>query len=205
MPQESIDIARLVLASASPRRKALLGGAGFEFDVTPSTVDETIVEGETPLRYAMRLAIEKALDVLDRTRTPIIALGADTIVVCGGALYGKPTSGEDAVRMLEQLVGRSHVVITAWALVRGGSPDCGTSGFARSVVRMREAFRSEIRAYVDSGEPMDKAGAYAAQGEGRRLIAAVDGPLDNVIGLPMEPVARALAEHGLRPRVGASE
>lgn len=204
MPHETIDALRLVLASASPRRKALLAGAGFDFDVIPSTIDEALVEGETPLRYAMRLAIEKTLDVVGKTREPIVALGADTIVVCAGVVFGKPSNTEDAVCMLEQLVGRSHIVITGWALLRGGSAERGTSGFARSVVRMREAGQSEIRAYVETGEPMDKAGAYAAQGHGRRLIAAVDGPLDNVIGLPMEQVARALTGFGLRPSVRAT-
>jgi len=199
---ERIDVPPLVLASASPRRKALLADAGFSFEVRPSSVDETRAAGEAPLQYAMRLAIEKTLEVACEIPRRSIFLGADTIVVNDGVVYGKPRDAEDAVRILEQLVGRNHYVVTAWTLLCNDAPDIGRSGFSRSIVRMREASASEIRAYVESGEPMDKAGACAAQGRGRHLVAAILGPLDNVIGLPVAPVVRALAEYGIVPRVG---
>jgi len=196
----SAPFPQLVLASASPRRKTLLTEAGFAFDVRPSSVDETLAVGETAVQYATRLAIEKTVDVARDARANSVVLGADTIVVCDGVVYGKPRDRDDAIRILETLVGRNHCVVTAWALVHGAAPQAGQSGFTRSVVRMREASRSEIDAYVESGEPMDKAGAYAAQGDGRHLVAAILGPLDNVIGLPMTPVARALVAFGIRPR-----
>lgn len=196
------DTPQFVLASASPRRKALLADAGFAFDVRPSSVDEAHASGETPVQYATRLAIEKALDVACEVGPPSIVVGADTIVVRDGLIYGKPRDRADAVRILEELVGRNHCVVTAWALVSSSAPETGRSGFCRSIVRMREASGSEIRAYVESGEPMDKAGAYAAQGDGRHLVAAILGRLDNVIGLPVAPVARALAAYGILPHAG---
>ena len=155
--------------------------------------------GERPLDYAIRLAIEKAVAVTRTLPAPSIALGADTIVVCDGRVYGKPADRAEAVSTLEALTGRNHTVFTAWALVPSTTPEAGATGYARSVVRMREASRAEIVAYVESGEPMDKAGAYAAQGEGRRFVAAITGPVDNVIGLPLVPVERALGEYGLVP------
>ena len=191
---------QLVLASASPRRKALLADAGFSFDIKPSSVDETLGTDEAPIAYATRLAIEKALDVAVSVDASAVVLGADTIVVCDDVIYGKPRDRADAVRILEALVGRNHEVVTAWALACASAPEAGQTGFVRSVVRMREASHVEIEAYVDSGEPMDKAGAYAAQGDGRHLVAAILGSLDNVIGLPVAPVARSLAAFGILPR-----
>ena len=190
------SLPRLVLASSSPRRKELLAARGLAFDVDPAEIDESLASGETPLEYAVRLAIEKASAVAARAQSAIVALGADTIVICDGRVYGKPIDTDDARRMLRELAGRNHVVVTAWALVPSRAPSRGVTGFSRSVVRMRESSDEEVRAYVAGGEPMDKAGAYAAQGEGRRFVAAVVGALDNVIGLPMTPVARALATYG---------
>ncbi len=174
----------------------MLERCGLDFDVAPAAIDERLVTGESPVRYALRLAIEKAMVVASGASEPILVLGADTIVVCNDRVYGKPVSAEDAMPILAELVGRNHVVVTAWALVPSSQPDTGATGVSRSVVRMREASREEIRAYVAGGEPMDKAGAYAAQGEGRRFVAAIRGALDNVIGLPMGPVVKALAVHG---------
>jgi septum formation protein len=182
----------LVLASGSPRRCELLLQQGLDFDVFPAHIDEEVRPGEAPLAYALRLAMEKASAIVEMGREPRIVLGADTIVVCDGKVYGKPTDADDAVRILETLVGRNHVVITAWAVVRSDSPETGVTGFSRSVVRLREASRVEIRSYVATGESMDKAGAYAAQGEGRRFVAAIDGALDNVIGLPVASVVNAI-------------
>jgi septum formation protein len=188
---------RLVLASESPRRRHLLEQAGYEFDVIPSSIDEQAVPGESPVATAVRLAIEKAFAVAPVVPRGSIVLAADTIVVVGDRLYGKPRDAADAVRILGELLGRNHDVITAWTLVPTDRQSATTTGFCRSTVRMREAGTREIEEYVRSGEPMDKAGAYAAQGEGSRFVAAVVGPLDNVIGLPVVPVRLALSELGI--------
>ncbi len=202
---------RLILASGSPRRRELLTGAGFSFESDVPDLDESIHDGESPVHATTRLAIEKAEAVAARrTRTPgaivhphgEVVLAADTTVVIGDRILGKPVDRRDAVEMLLSLAGRNHLVLTAWALLPTGAaagglrrePECGIS---RSTVRMREISRADAEAYADSGEPMDKAGAYAAQGEGRRFIGAIVGPLDNVIGLPMGAVVAALARAGV--------
>jgi septum formation protein len=195
-----LEMYRLVLASESPRRRHLLEQAGYEFDVIPSSIDERSAPGEGPVATAVRLAMEKALAVAPIVSRESVVLAADTIVVLGERIYGKPRDETDAVRILGELLGRNHDVVTAWTLLPAGRPNATTSGFCRSTVRMREAGTREIAEYVRSGEPMDKAGAYAAQGEGGRFVAAVVGPLDNVIGLPLGPVRLALSELGIPAR-----
>jgi septum formation protein len=193
---------RLVLASGSPRRRELLVRAGFAFEIDVSDLDESIPSDEPALAATSRLAIQKAEAVASRrARTldgPELVLAADTTVVIGDRILGKPADRREAVEMLMSLAGRNHLVLTGWALLplglAGAGPECGLS---RSTVRMREVTRAEAEAYAATGEPMDKAGAYAAQGEGRRFIGAIAGPLDNVIGLPMAPVIAALARCGL--------
>lgn len=209
-----MHVPRLILASGSPRRRELLAGAGYQFDIDVPDLDETIFDGEPAVTATTRLAIEKAQAVAVRRRSMReagagsageVVLAADTTVVVGDRILGKPATAAEAVEMLLSLAGRNHVVLTAWAVLavngdgprgRAGTPECGIS---RSVVRMREIARSEAAAYAASGEPMDKAGAYAAQGEGRRFIGAITGPLDNVIGLPMAPVIAALARAAIVP------
>lgn len=193
---------RLVLASGSPRRRELLTLAGFAFEIDVSDLDETIHPDESPEAATSRLAVQKAEAVAARRASgaygPELVLAADTTVVIGERILGKPVDRREAVEMLLSLAGRNHVVLTGWALLPvampGAAPECGLS---RSIVRMREVTRAEAEAYAASGEPMDKAGAYAAQGEGRRFIGAIAGPLDNVIGLPMTPVIAALGRRGL--------
>jgi septum formation protein len=199
VPSRTNEMHRLVLASESPRRRHLLEQAGYEFAVIPSSIDEQAAPGEGPIATAVRLAIEKALAVAPVVPHGSVVLAADTIVVVGDRLYGKPRDAADAVRILGELLGRNHDVVTAWTLVPTDRPSASTTGFCRSTVRMREAGTREIEDYVRSGEPMDKAGAYAAQGDGSRFVAAVVGPLDNVIGLPVAPVRLALSELGIPP------
>jgi septum formation protein len=196
---------QLILASGSPRRRELLSGAGFVFEIDVSDLDETIHPGESPVAATTRLSIEKAEAVAARrargSGLAEVILAADTTVVVGDRILGKPADRGDAVEMLLSLSGRNHFVWTAWAVVAagklGGASECGV---CRSVVRMREISRAEAEEYAASGEPLDKAGAYAAQGLGRRFIGAIVGPLDNVIGLPMTPVVAALARSGITPR-----
>jgi septum formation protein len=184
----------LILASASPRRRQLLAGAGIAFEVIPADISEHGRESERPGEYAVRVAAEKALAVARRIgpapRRHV--LGADTIVVVDGAVLGKPRDAEHAVRLLERLAGRSHEVITAVALAASDTLEIRTTAVTTRVA-MRPATAEELRAYVATGEPLDKAGAYAIQGGGRALIEKVDGSESNVIGLPLQETLALLA------------
>jgi len=186
----------LVLASASPRRRDLLESAGIACVIDPVNVDETQVAGEAPVPYAERVARLKA--EAGAARHPgAIVIGADTIVVpAEGGLLGKPRDVEDAARMLKALAGRAHDVITAVALARGGDV---TVRVDRTVVWMRPLAPAEIAAYVESGEPMDKAGAYAIQGLASRFITRIDGSYTNVVGLPVALLVEMLGEIGAVP------
>ena len=197
------DPALLVLASASPRRRELLARAGLRFEVVPADVAEAARSGEPPRALVERLAAEKASAVRDRLpgRPRRVVLGSDTIVVLDAEILGKPRDAEDAVGMLRRLAGRTH---TVWTGVAVTSTDADTVR-VRSVesrVTMRAAPEAELRAYVATGEPLDKAGAYALQGEGRRFVSRVEGSESNVIGLPLEETLGLLAEAGLEPPRG---
>jgi septum formation protein len=172
----------LVLASTSPRRQEILRNAGISFEVQVSNIDETIRDGELPRGCAERLAREKAR-VVAQQRPRDFVLGADTIVVVDDAILGKPRDGEDAARMLRLLRGREHEVITGVCLI---APDW-TEEVRSEVTRvtMGEISEDEVREYVRSGEPMDKAGAYAIQGMASRWIPRIEGDYFNVVGLPM--------------------
>jgi len=197
--QDDASGTHLVLGSASPRRKDLLDRAGFRFSIDPADIDEGIEAGESALDATTRLATEKALVVAARGRGDRVVLGADTSVVLDGELLGKPLDRDDAARMLLRLAGRDHVVLTAWALMEAPGDARAVVGVTRSVVTMREVSAAEARVYADGGEPLDKAGSYAVQGEGQRFVGAVFGSLDNVIGLPVEELSRALRGFGIFP------
>jgi septum formation protein len=179
----------LILASQSPRRAEILKQAGFDFVVRPAAVDETPLAGETPLACVERLARAKALAV--EASADDIVLGADTVVVIDGRILGKPTDTADATRMLQLLSGRQHEVITGVCLRHQSSFACGST-----VTRVWFAALSaeEIAAYVASGEPMDKAGAYAIQGLASRYITRIEGSYANVVGLPIDWVYQHLRE-----------
>jgi septum formation protein len=189
----------LVLASASPRRQDLLRNAGISFVVHPADIDETLRVGETGWEYAERLAREKALTVA-RQRPQDYVLGADTIVVVDEAILGKPVDGNDALRMLRLLSGRTHAVITAVCLVETGDRDLPAARIriasATTLVTMSQLSDEEIREYVATGEPMDKAGAYAIQGMASRWIPRIEGDYSNVVGLPVALVYGMLRDAG---------
>jgi septum formation protein len=182
----------IILASASPRRRELLTAAGIDHVVDAANVDETPIVGEAPVAYAERLARAKAAAVAARHAGAFV-IGADTVVVIDHQILGKPDDAADARRMLGQLSGREHAVLTAVAVAHAGAI---RSDVASTSVWMRPISPDDIETYVKSGEPMDKAGAYAIQGGAARFVERISGDFDNVVGLPMTIVRRLLSAAG---------
>lgn len=180
-----------VLASASPRRQELLTAAGYRFEVVTADVDEALREGETADLYVARLAQAKARAVL-AGRPGALVLGADTTVVVDGVVLAKPAGAADAARMLGLLQGRAHTVLTGVALVASG---WSRVEVAATTVWFAAMTSAEIDGYVASGEPMDKAGAYAVQGRAARFVTRIEGSYSNVVGLPVALVHALLAEY----------
>ena len=178
----------LILASASPRRRELLAQAGFTFEVITADVPEIRKPGEDPIRFVTRLAREKAEAVLSREAAPpeAIILGADTIVVVDEEVLGKPQDAADAARMLRLLSGRTHQVITGVCLAKGRERQRAAEV---TFVRFTTLSDEEIEAYVATGEPLDKAGAYAIQGRAGRWVPRIHGCYFNVVGLPLALVS----------------
>lgn len=185
----------LLLASSSPRRLELLRALGLEPLVRPADVDETLRPGEDPHDAAERLARAKAAAVAEGAPDGAVVLAADTIVVLDGEALGKPRDDDDARRMLRALRGRAHDVVTGVALSRDGRL---VSGRETTEVLFAAMTDEEVDAYVASGEPCDKAGAYALQGLGGLFVERITGTPSNVIGLPFRLVRRLGAELGLR-------
>lgn len=187
----------LILASASPRRKDILAQAGLSFRIIESDVDERVaaVAGLPPAELACRLALLKAEAVARRAGTGVV-LGADTLVVADGRILGKPRDEADARDMLRRLAGRTHSVITGVAVVDAASGRTRVSS-EETLVTMRPLDEGEILAYVATGEPGDKAGAYAIQGRGAVLVTRVNGCFYNVVGLPLAKTVLLLREFGI--------
>lgn len=182
----------LQLASTSPRRQEILRSLGLTFTVMAVEVDESRLEGETPQQMVLRLAANKAAAAVSADSQLVI--GADTIVVLGDKVLGKPRGMDDAVEMLMKLSGRSHTVLSGVAL---WSPTGITSALSQTEVRFREIGRDEARAYWHSGEPCDKAGSYAIQGRGGTFVAAISGSYSGVVGLPVYELAELLGNAGI--------
>lgn len=182
----------LVLASASPRRAALLRAAGISFEVDAPNVDEDLKPGETPEQYVLRVARDKTRAVACR-KTGKIVLGADTTVVADGEIFGKPADAQDARRMLQRLSGRGHAVLTGVVI---HTAERELDALATTEVRFLPITASEIDSYIASGEPLDKAGAYAIQGRASRFIERIDGSYTNVVGLPVGVVCGLLRQAG---------
>jgi septum formation protein len=186
----------LILASGSPRRRELLTAAGIPFTATSADLPEIQRPGESPRAFALRMAEEKARAVaVDHPGEDI--LGADTIVVVEGEVLGKPQDAADAARMLRRLSGREHEVITGVCLIRAGSS--ARTEAVTTVVRFVDLTEREITDYISSGEPMDKAGAYAIQGLASKWIPEIRGEYANVVGLPVATVWKMLREAGVDP------
>jgi septum formation protein len=189
---------RVVLASGSPRRHELLNLIGIAHEVRPANIDETMRPRETPRRHAERLAREKASAVAKRD-PDLITIGADTIVVINRKVLGKPKDTDDAARMLAMLSGREHVVTTAVAVSRGKKL---RSAVEEVRVRFRRLREDEIEAYIATGEPMDKAGAYGIQGFGATIVERIEGDYFSVMGLPVVRLIGLLRDVGVRYRFG---
>lgn len=187
----------LILASQSPRRRHLLHRLGFSFRVDPSAIEEVFNPTQTPARNAKRVALEKAREVSERHPAGII-LGADTIVVLGSSMFAKPHNRKDAFSMLRKLSGRTHTVVTGIALV----DTTRRKSIVRSVstrVTFRRLSDDEIRSYIRSGSPMDKAGAYGIQDDyGALFVKRIQGCFYNVVGLPLVALYEALSDLGYK-------
>jgi septum formation protein len=194
----------IYLASGSPRRRELLQQIGVPFRVVVAAVDEAVLPGEEPLAYVTRLAAAKADLGWGRNRdaTDGAVLAADTAVVLDGKILGKPADGEDAEGMLRQLSGRTHEVLTAVALRTAKGLK---SRISRSEVTFRSIAAAEARAYWESGEPADKAGAYAIQGRAAVFVAELRGSYSGVVGLPLFETAELLYEAGVWPSHGRGQ
>lgn len=190
---------KVILASASPRRQDLLARIVYPYSIVPADIDETPLPHESPTDYVHRLARRKAL-VVSADYPAHAVLGADTIVVLDGELLGKPTDPQDALRMLDRLSGREHEVHTgvAWAL----NAQVRRSGHFTSRVHLRRGTEKELADYVASGEPLDKAGSYAIQGDAGSLVTRVEGSVTNVIGLPLEQTEEMARAIGLEAPAG---
>jgi septum formation protein len=188
---------RVILASSSPRRRQLLASIGLEFDVIPSHVPELRTEGEAPEEYVARLSREKAGAIaLDHPTAWIIA--ADTTVYLGDQVLEKPADADDAKRMLAAISGKTHVVYTG-VTVLNASSDYRDTRLAETEVRMLPLAAEDIAWYVNTGEPMDKAGAYGAQGAGAVFIDSIHGSYTNVVGLPLALLFQMLRRAGIDP------
>jgi septum formation protein len=185
-----------VLASSSPRRRALLAGVGLDFEVIPPRVRESAHEGEGPLDFAKRMAREKALSVCAQERPGRIVVGSDTVVSISGQIFGKPRDEEDALLMLQKLSGRTHEVITGFCVARSPG-DVLHLGATRTEVRMKSLDTEGMRRYIKTGEPMDKAGAYAIQGIGSCLVEWIKGSYTGVVGLPLFELVSVLSDIGV--------
>lgn len=195
---------RIVLASASPRRADVMRQIGLDPEIRPADVDEAYLPGETPAEHVERLAREKAEALLARLTAEgrgadVLVVGGDTVVVDDGRVLTKPTDRDDACRMLEALSGGAHDVLSGIAVSCGGGT---VSAVARTRVFMRDFGPDTAAAYVDTGEPMDKAGGYGIQGLGAALVARIDGDYYSVVGFPVGAFLDLLERSGWRAAFG---
>jgi septum formation protein len=188
---------KYILASSSPRRRELLTSIGMEFDVIPSNIPEQRQQGEAPEEYVARLSREKA-EAIAAKNVDRWVIAADTTVLLGEELLEKPVDGADAARMLATIAGRTHIVYTGLTL-RNGASGYRETRVAESEVRMLPLTAEDIDWYVRTGEPLDKAGAYAVQGIGAMFIDSIHGSYTNVVGLPLALLFQMLRKAGMDP------
>lgn len=185
---------KIILASASPRRKKLLEKIGIKFKVVKSNFKEYVDVKLTPHELVRKLSLEKARTVFKNHRDSII-IAADTFVVCSGKILGKPKNKKDAKNMLEFLSGKDHLIITGFTIIHGNNVITKSK---TTKVWMRKITNEEISTYIRTGEPFDKAGAYAIQGIAKKFIKKIDGDLSNAIGLPIYSLIKELKKLGVK-------
>ncbi len=188
-------MAEIILASASPRRIEMLKNIGIEFKVFPSNVDENSLDADTPEKFVCKCACLKAVDVAKKYPDAWV-LGADTVVVLGSKIMGKPVDSKDAKKMLKELSGREHRVISAFCVTRNFD-NRQIVEYVETRVRFKNLTSEEINGYVATGEPLDKAGAYGIQGIGSFLVKEIRGSYTNVVGLPLAEVLDVLVRFGI--------
>ncbi len=186
---------KLILASASPRRKGLLEMLGLrDFAIVPARGEEKTEAGLSPAETVCALSLQKAREVAESSDSETLILAADTVVSVDGTILGKPANEEEAFSMLSLLSGREHEVFTGLCLLRGGRWE---TAYERTTVRFRPLSEREIEAYIATGEPMDKAGAYGAQGVGALFVEGISGDFFNVVGLPLCRLSKMLEKMGV--------
>ena len=185
---------KIILASASPRRKVLLKELFPDFEVRPADIEEVTLAGETPIQSAERLAMEKALKARETSKEGFI-LAADTLVTINGLVFGKPKDPIEAEEMLKTLMGKTHSVITAFCILDASNGKAVVRS-VESRVTIKNLSQEEISAYIESKEPFDKAGAYAVQEKGGMFVEKVEGSYTNVVGLPMDEVRESFEKLG---------
>lgn len=200
MPQEQLlwslmSNNNIVLASASPRRSELLSQVGIEYEVIPSNIPEELLDGETPSEHVIRLAFQKASEVAGKVGGGKWVIGSDTVVIINDEILGKPEDRADAISMLKKLSGREHKVITGYSIINSSSA-AEIKKAVETIVKFKRLTDDEIKGYVDSGEPMDKAGAYAIQGLGSFMVEGIVGSYSNVVGLPVCQIVNDLEALG---------
>ena len=189
---------KLILASASPRRKELLEQVGAEFEIIPARGEE-IITGSRPEEVVVELSVQKAEEVAGRIEEEdVVILGADTVVVFGGMILGKPKDEADAKRILEMISGNTHSVYTGvtWIVRKDGKSECH-SFYEETKVTMYPMTKQQILSYIRTGEPMDKAGAYGIQGKGAVYIEKIQGDYNNVVGLPVAKILWRMRKSGI--------
>jgi len=186
---------KIILASSSPRRQELLQNLGLEFQIHPSGTDETVNDGLKPFEMVELLAERKANDVA-RLYSGGLVIGSDTIVVVDEQVLGKPADQQQAFQMISSLKGRSHHVYSGLAIIDAATGEC-KRGHVKTRVHMRDISDQEIKDYIMTGEPMDKAGAYAIQGLGSIFITGIEGDYFSVVGLPVQLLADYLEQFGI--------
>lgn len=183
----------LILASQSPRRKALLAQLGYQFTCQPANIDESVISGESPAEYVSRIALEKAQHIARSVTENVVVLGADTSVIVDDNILAKPHDLAECITMLSQLSGRTHHVLTAIAIVSGND---STIVVVKTEVSFKLLSKQEIIAYWHTGEPQDKAGSYGIQGIGGQFVKHIAGSYSAVVGLPLYETATLLTEFG---------
>lgn len=188
---------KFIVASASPRRKELLSMLGYAFEVMPSDADESLQDGTHAFDAVKELAARKARSVLEKTGDCVV-LGCDTVVSLDGRILGKPKNEEEAFSMLSSLSGKTHHVYTGVCITDGEKEECFVSDAEVSFYKLSER---EILSYIETKEPMDKAGAYGIQGFGSVLVEKINGDYFTIVGLPLAQTARTLSRFGIHARV----